>query len=312
MATIVDYQYIPEVSTLDALHNLASDTTNWYSQDLPWVNTFLINWANQITNIPEWEGWLWIAWWSTDVKWTAWVWTISWTSGSINLPDWNQISISSGSANVTANTYLYVDMQDWTVYSTNSWIDAVWENKIMICAAFPNTWKNVTFKAFGCADQSSLTTWADIAARTIVASNIASWEITANEIHSNTITATEIASGAITSSKIAADAVTASKIDVSELSAITANLWDVHVWVTTSGASDKSGIRIYPDWSDGKIQFYYDKSECWYIRWYYHNTLWDVIQINASNSAFTNNVWVWWTLYCFWKLRIPVWNDLYN
>ena len=46
MATIVDYQYIPEVSTLDALHNLASDTTNWYSQDLPWVNTFLINWAN--------------------------------------------------------------------------------------------------------------------------------------------------------------------------------------------------------------------------------------------------------------------------
>jgi hypothetical protein len=36
MATVVDYQYIPEVSTLDALRNLASDTTNWYAQDMPW------------------------------------------------------------------------------------------------------------------------------------------------------------------------------------------------------------------------------------------------------------------------------------
>ena len=310
MATIVDYQYIPEVSTLDALHNLASDTTNWYSQDLPWVNTFLINWANQITNIPEWEGWLWIAWWSTDVRWTAWVWSISWTSGSINLPDWNQISISSGSANVTANTYLYVDMQDWTVYSTNSWIDAVGENKIMICAAFPNSWKNVTFKAFGCADQSSLTTWADIAARTIVASNIASWEITANEIHSNTITASEIASWAITSSKIDAWAVTASKIDVSQLSAITANLWDVHVWTTSWSWS---WIRIYPyDSSTWRIDFYYNWSVIWYMRWQYNSSIWWwATTIDGTNINLAWNVWNFNTVNLMGKLRIPVWTNLY-
>ena len=311
MATIVDYQYIPEVSTLDALHNLASDTTNWYSQDLPWVNTFLINWANQITNIPEWEGWLWIAWWSTDVKWTAWVWSISWTSGNINLPDWNQISISSGSANVTANTYLYVDMQDWTVYSTNSWIDAVGENKIMICAAFPNSWKNVTFKAFGCADQSSLTTWADIAARTIVASNIASWEITANEIHSNTITASEIATGAITSSKIEAGAVTASKIDVSQLSAITANLWDVHVGTTSWSWS---WIRIYPyDSSTGRIDFYYNWNQIWYMRWQYNsNVWWWTVTLDWTAIALAWDVYNFNNIFFGWKLRIPVWTNLYN
>ena len=311
MTTIVDYQYIPEISTLDALHNLASDTTNWYSQELPWVNTFLINWANQITNIPEWEGWLWIAWWSTDVKWTAWVWSISWTSGSINLPDWNQISISSGSANVTANTYLYVDMQDWTVYSTNSWIDAVWENKIMICAAFPNTWKNVTFKAFGCADQSSLTTWADIAARTIVASNIASWEITANEIHSNTITATEIASGAITSSKIAADAVTASKIDVSQLSAISANLWSITAWditgtTITAGSTSGTAIKLNPN--NNRIEFYYWWSMVWYMAgWSVDGNWW--ILINADFAGMTGRDTF--DLYNG-KLRIPVWTNLYN
>lgn len=308
MATIVDYQYIPEVSTLDALHNLASDTTNWYSQDLPWVNTFLINWANQITNIPEWEGWLWIAWWSTDAKWTAWVWTISWTSGSINLPDWNQISISSGSANVTSPTYIYVDMQDWTVYSTTSAIDAVWENKIMICAAFPNTWKNVTFKAFGCADQSSLTTWADIAARTIVASNIASWEITANEIASNTITANEIKSWAITSSKIDAWAVTAWKIDVSQLSAISANLgtitaWDITGTTITAGSTSWTAIVLNP--SQSRLQIYYNWNVVWYIAWTYVSWLWNAVLFSSNHTSMT------WTVSMAWKLRIPVWYDLY-
>ena len=308
MAEIVDYDYIIEQTTLDAWRNLASDTTNWYSQDLPWVNTFLINAEAQAYNFPEWWGWLWIAGWDTDVKWTPWVWSISWSSGNINLPDGTQISISSGSANVTANTYLYVDMQDWTVYSTNSWIDAVWENKIMICAAFPNSWKNVTFKAFGCADQSSLTTWADIAARTIVASNIASWEITANEIHSNTITASEIASGAITSSKIDAWAVTASKIDVSQLSAISANLWSITAWTitgTTITAGSTSWTAIVLNPSQSRIQIYYGWSVVWYIAWAYVSWLWNAVLISADYTSMR------WTVSMAWKLRVPVWYDLY-
>ena len=301
MATVVDYQYIPEVSTLDALHNLASDTTNWYSQDLPWVNTFLINWANQVTNIPEWEGWLWIAGWSTNVRWTAWVWTISWTSGDINLPDWAQISISSGNVNIVAPTYIYVDMEDWTVYSTTHSYEAVWENKIMICAAFPNTWKNVTFKAFGCADQSSLTTWADIAARTIVASNIASWEITANEIASNTITANEIKSWAVT----------ASKIDVSQLSAISANLWTITAWditgtTITAGSTSWTAVKLNPN--NNRIEFYYNWSMVWYIAWWSVDGNWWIL-LNASFVGMTGRNTF--DLYNG-KLRIPVWYDLYS
>lgn len=300
MATVVDYQYIPEVSTLDALHNLASDTTNWYAQDMPWVNTFLINWANQVTNIPEWEGWSWIAGWSTNVRWTAWVWTISWTNWDISLPDWNQISISSGSANIVAATYIYVDMEDWTVYSTTHSYEAVWENKIMICAAFPNDWKNVTFKAFGCADQSSLTTWANIAARTIVASNIASWEITANEIASNTITANEIRSWAIT----------ASKIDVDELSAISANLWSITAWditgtTITAGSTSGTAVRLNP--SNNRIEFYYNWSLVGYMAW---------ASVDWNSAILLNADYVWMigrdTLDLYnAKLRIPVGSNLY-
>ena len=311
MAQVIDYDYIEEISTLDAGRNLASDTTNWYTQDLPWVNTFLINVANQWTNIPEWEWWLWIAGWDTDVSWSAWVWSISWSSGNINLPDGTQISISSGSASVSAPTYIYVDMEDGTVYSTTTATSAVWENKIMICAAFPNSWKHVTFKAFWCADQNSLTTGSDIAAWTIVASNIASGTITANQIASWTITANEIAGNTITASEIASWAVTASKINVSSLSTITANLWDVHVWTTSWSWS---WIRIYPYSSDTwRIDFYYNGSLIWYMRWQYNsNVWWWTVTLDWTAIALAWDVYNFNNVFFGWKLRIPVWTNLYN
>lgn len=291
----------------DVILSLQDPTTWWAISNVPWVSSPKINWATSIYNV-EAEWWLWIAWWSTDAKWTAWVWSISWTSGSISLPDWNQISISSGSATVTAPTYIYVDMEDWTVYSTTHSYEAVWENKIMICAAFPNTNKNVTFKAFGCADQSSLTTWADIATWTIVASNIASWTITASQIASWTITANEIASNTITASEIASWAVTASKISVSELSAIVAKLWDVYVWDKNYNA-----IRIYPYSSDTwRIDFYYNWSVIWHMRWQYNSNIWAwAVTIDWTYINLAWQVWNFDKVFFGWKLRIPVWTNLY-
>ncbi len=311
MATIVDYQYIPEVSTLDALHNLASDTTNWYSQELPWVNTFLINWANQITNIPEWEGWLWIAWWNTDVQWTAWTWSISWSSWNLNLPNWTQVPISSGSTSVSTYTYIYVDTTDWTVNTTTSALNAVWENKIMLCVAFPNSWKNVTYKAFGSPYQNSLTTGSDIASWTITTGLIQAGAITTNLIATDAVTANEIASNSISATHIKSWAVTASKIDVSQLSAITANLWDVHVWTTSWSWS---WIRIYPyDSSTWRIDFYYNWSQIWYMRWQYNsNVWWWTVTLNWTAIALAWDVYNFNNIFFGWKLRIPVWTNLYN
>lgn len=299
---------------VDVMLNIADPNTWAAVSEVPGVSSPKINAGVSVYNVEEW--WTGIAWWSTNVSWSASDNdTVAWSSWSIYLPDWTALAVSSwNTGNMSWTTYIYYDRETNTVASSTSASASVGENKILLCVASPVSWsgKKAEFQAFWTNDQSTF----------IYASNIAANTITGNEIAANSIKAAQIDSWAITTSKIAVKAVwtdelddwavTADKIYVSELSAITANLWDVHVWVTTSGASDKSGIRIYPDWSDGKIQFYYDRSECWYIRWYYHNTLWDVIQINASNSAFTNNVWVWWTLYCFWKLRIPVWNDLYN
>lgn len=306
MAIVVDYDYIQEVSTEDALKNSASDITSWYNWQVPWVNTFKINAETSTYNFPEDSG-LGIAWWSTSCSWTPWVWTIAWSAWDINLPDWTVISVSSWSASVTAPTYIYVNTEDWTVSSTVNSYDAVWENKIMICAAFPNSWKNVTFKAFGCADQNSLTTWADIAAWTIVASNIASETITASQIASWTITANEIAWNTITASEIASGAVTAAKIDVSQLSAISADLWSITAWditwVTITASDGSTSIILDPN--NWQITIKRGSTTVWNIKWYYSSTSWNVIWLTWWDVAVTNTLW------CLWKLRIPVWIDLY-
>lgn len=294
----------------DILLNMADPNTWAAISEVPGVSSPKINAGVSVYNV-EAEWWLGIAWWSTDVKWTAWVWSISWSSGNINLPDWTQISISSGSASVSSNTYIYVDTQTWTVSSTNSAIDAVWENKIMICAAFPNSWKNVTFKAFWCADQNSLATWADIAAWTIVASNIASNTITASQIASWTITANEIAGNTITASEIASWAITASKIDVNQLSAISANLgtitaWDISWTTLTAWSTSGWAVKIYPySSSRGRIDFYYNGSVVGYIRWANASGVWNVLFLSWDY------VYSSWRMYCGGKLRIPVWVNLY-
>ena len=300
MAKVIDYDYIVEVSTADALKQAASDISSWYNWEIPWVNTYKINAETSIYNEQGWWGWDWIAWWSTDVKWTPAVWSISWSSGSISLPDWTSISVSSWSKSISSSTYLYVDTTTWTVYSTTHSYEAVWENKIMICAAFPNSWKLVSFKAFWCADQSSLTTGSSIASWTIVANNIASWTITANEIASGTITANEIASNTIT----------ASEMNVSKLSAISANLWNITAWTITgttitAGSTSWSAIVLNPDYN--RIDIYYWWDVVWQIYWW-SNDWYEWIVLNADSVIMTgrdimdlNNA----------KLRIPVWDNLY-
>lgn len=299
---VVNYDYIQEISAEDALKNSASDVTSWYNWGIPWVNTFKINAETSVYNEQWGWDWQWIAWWSTDISWTPWVWSISWTSWTISLPDWTQISASWWYASVTSPTYIYCDTTDWSVYSTTHTYDAVWENKIMICAAFPNSWKNVTFKAFWCADQNSLTTWADIAAGTIVASNIASNTITANNIASWTITANEIASNTIT----------ANELNINRLSAITGNMWDLYVWDINSW----NWIKIYPySSSQGRIQFYYNWYTVGYIDWQYNSWVWSWVVLLNWNYIVLD-----WSTYMLnrntldlsqAKLRIPVWDNLY-
>ena len=302
--TTIWYNDIENVSL-----SLTDPNTWWAISNVPWVSSPKINAWTSVYN----EQWWWgsgIAWWSTDVKWTPHNWSISRSSGSISLPDWTSISISWWSQSITSSTYLYVDTTDWTVHATTHSYETVWENKIMICAAFPNSWKNVSFKAFWCADQSSLTTGSSIANWTITANNIASNTITANNIASWTITANEIAGNTITASEIASWAITSSKINVSELSAISANLWDVTAWTITGTTitawdTDWSAIVLNP--SGNRIDIYYWWYVVWQIYWW-SNNWYDWIVLNADSVIMTgrdrmdlNNA----------KLRIPVGDDLY-
>ena len=285
---VVDYDYIVEVSTADALKQAASDVSSWYNWEIPWVNTFKINAETSIYNEQGW--WTGIAWWSTNVNWSASDYnTVSWGSGSVYLPDWTELTISSGNTgNMSTVTYIYYDQSDSLVHTTTSAWDSVWEDKILLCVAAPTTsWKDATFQAFGTNKQSTF----------ITADNIAANSITANEIQSNSIETRHLDSYAVT----------ADKMYVSELSAISADLWNITAWTitgTTITASNwTSKIELDPDYWE--ITIYRNGSEVWAIKWNNESWVWNCVGITWTNVAVT------WKLWCLGRLRIPVWSDLY-
>ena len=311
---VVDYEYIQEISTADALKQAASDVSSWYNWEIPWVNTFKINAETSIYN-EQWWGWEWIAWWSTNIWWSATDYnTVRWTSWSIYLPDWTEYTVTSGNTwNMSTMTYIYYDEESGSVLTTTSASDSVWEKKILLCVAWPTTsWKDAEFQAF----------WTNAQSTFIYADNIAANTITGNEIATNTITANQIASWAITTDKIDAYSVTAGKIDVSQLSDIDPDLWSITAWnikwvtITAWDTSD-NWIKLYPVSSyQWRIEFYYNWSSIWYMQWEYNSTLWTWV-ISLYNNSY---ILLDWDVYMLYrdkldlsqaKLRIPVGSDLY-
>ena len=289
---------------VDVMLNI-SDPNTWAAvSEVPWVSAPKINAGVSIYNVEEW--WTGIAWWSTNVSWSASDNdTVAWSSGSIYLPDWTALAVSSwNTGNMSWTTYIYYDRETNTVTSSTSASASVGENKILLCVASPVSWssKKAEFQAFWTNDQSTF----------IYASNIAANTITWNEIAANSIKAAQIDSDAITTSKIDAWAVTASKITVTALSDIDSNLWTITAgtikWTTIIAWSETwAAIKLYPySSSTGRIEYYYGGNSVGYIVGWSVNGWW-AIAVNASIFWMSS-----WTMVAWGKLKIPVWTDLYN
>ena len=294
MAKVIDYEYITEISTEEALKNAVSDISNWYNWGIPWVNTYKINAETSIYNGSWWD-WQGIAGWSTDVNWYASDYnTVAWWSWNVYLPDWTTLTISSGNTgDMSSTTYIYYDQSTWNVVTTTNASSSVGKDKILLCVAAPTTsWKDAEFQAFGTNAQSTF--------------------ITANQIAANTITANEIASNSIDTRHLRADSVSSDKISVSNLSAISANLWTITAWeitgvkitASTRGLSINKSIILNPnDWA---FIVKIGSTEVWRIYWDNVSWVWNTMYFDCTNIA-TNG-----KLYCLRRLRIPVWTDLYD
>lgn len=275
---------------VDVMLNI-SDPNTWAAvSEVPWVSSPKINAGVSVYNV-EADGW--IAWWSTNVNWYASDYdTVARWSGSVYLPDWTSLTISSGSTgNMSWVTYIYYDRDLWSVQTTTSAQDSVWENKILLCVASPtSSGKDAEFQAFGTNKQSTF----------ITADNIAANTITGNEIYANSIDTAQLASWAVT----------AGKIDVSQLSAISANLWSITAWditgtTITAGSTSSTAIKLNPN--NNRIEFYYNWSMVGYMAWWSVDGNWWIL-INADFAGMTGRDTF--DLYNG-KLRIPVWNNLY-
>ena len=273
----------------DVLLNIADPNTWGNIWEVPWVSSPKINAWVSVYNV-EANGW-WIAWWSTDISWSANDYnTVSWGSGNIYLPDWTSLAISSwNTGNMSSTTYIYYDRDLWSVQTTTSASASVWENKILLCVAAPTTsWKEAEFQAF----------WTNWQSTFITADNIAANTITGNEIAANTITASEL--------------------NVSYLSAIAANLWTITAgdisWTTIVAWNTGSWawIKLYPySSSQGRLEFYYNWSEVWSLRWANVSGVWNAFYIIWWTN-WNGYVVLWWKTVVIGRLRIPVWTDLYD
>ncbi len=94
-------------------------------------------------------------------------------------------------------------------------------------------------------------TEAKLATDSVTAIKIVAGTITADKIAANTLTAGQIAAGAIDTDELAADAVTAAKIDVTNLSAINANLGTI-----TAGLAKSSDGQFIVDFDNAVLQVY--------------------------------------------------------
>ena len=276
----------------DVLLSLQDPNTWAAVSEVPWVSAPKINAGVSVYNVEGW--WTGIAWWSTNVNWYASDYdTVARWSGSVYLPDWTSLTISSGSTgNMSWVTYIYYDRDLWSVQTTTSAQASVWENKILLCVASPtSSGKDAEFQAFGTNKQSTF----------ITADNIAANTITGNEIYANSIDTAQLASWAVT----------AGKIDVSQLSAISANLWTITAWditgtTITAGSTSGTAIKLNPN--NNRIEFYYNWNMVWYMAWWSVDGNWWIL-INADFVGMTGRDTF--DLYNG-MLRIPVWNNLYN
>jgi hypothetical protein len=270
-------------SITDVLLNISDPNTWAVVSQVPWVSAPKINAGVSVYNV-EADGWSGIAWWSTNVSWSASDYnTVAWSSGSVYLPDWTSLTVTSGNTgNMSSMTYIYYDRSTNTVSTTTSANDSVWENKVLLCVAKPtSSWKDAEFQAF----------WTNAQSTFITADNIAANTITGNEIQANSITAWEI--------------------DVSQLSAISANLGTITAWDitwTTITAWSTSGRAVKLDPTGNRIEFYYGGNLVWYIiGWGVNGHWWMILNADYVWMLGRDEMDLYWA-----KLRIPVWTDLYS
>ena len=134
--------------------------------------------------------------WSTDVSFSAEDNNIvDWTNWNIYLADWTTFTVSNWNTwDMIAVTYIFLNKKTSTLEITTNANNSVWQNKLLICVAWPvdDTNKKAVFQAFWSWSQSTFITADNIAANTITANEVAANTLTSNEIKTSTITITDL------------------------------------------------------------------------------------------------------------------------
>lgn len=192
--------------------------------------------------------------------------TIAWGAGTLTLSNGDTYAISAGNTgNMAAKTYVYFDLAASTtaLQKTTTAANAVGAGKILIAVCEDNT-TEAEYQVMN--DYQTNIDGARIVAGSIVAANIAAGTITAAKIAAGTITANEIATGTIT----------AANMNVSQLSAIAADMGSITAGTVTIDSSGYirggatgylTGTGFWMGYSGGAYKFHIGNPSGSYASW---------------------------------------------
>lgn len=268
-----------------------------------WVNT--VTWDRRVSNwstaVADWissdSGW-WstdIVWWSTDLVFSATdsdTVARSWPTGpswSIKLWDGTSYSVNSGNTgNISWITYIYHDGTS-TLKTTTTPQDAVGTGKIMVCVSKNSTSPaKAQFQAFWTLWQSVFITADNIAANTITANQLA-----ANSIDGMTITWATIRT-ASSGERIQMNWNTLTWYNSSNTKKIEFWIYWERIFFYTDAWTDSGSLASI--WSDMDLR----ATTTMQIYW------WDTIYMAGTNWIDMDS-----NVRMIWKLKIPVWTNLY-
>lgn len=212
-----------------------------------------------------------IAWWSTDIWWSS--------------TDYNTVAWTSG--------WLY--LPDWTAISVTS----------------GNTW-NMSATTYIYYDQST----ASMQTTTTAQDAVWEWKIlmcVASPTQSGKDAqfqafGTNAQSTFITADNIAANTIAANDLVWNTISWRTIEWCTIRAYYGSWASLDE--IKMWTDWTLPKIQFKDNNTVIWAINWASMSVWWQTVNVIAIWWV-SKYIWLVGNVLISWKLKIPVWTNLY-
>lgn len=216
------------------------------------------------------------------------------TTSIYNMPEWSGIAWWSTNVTWSSTDYNTVAWSWWTIYLPSG-------DALTVTAWNTGNMSGVTYIYYdqGTSTVVSTTTPQDAVWKWKIMLCAAAPSESGKDAQFQAF-GTNAQSTFITADNIAANTIAANELVWNTIS------WRTIEWCTIRAYYSSDEIKMWTDWTVPKIQFTDNGTVVWVMVWA------TVEGMNALSIWWSGKyIWLVWTTLCSWKLKIPVWTNLY-